>query len=71
MPENKKIRSLLSLRDPEEHNRRRRIWHRAFSPSALKEYDGVVHNRLAQFVEILTDSNGQSVDLTQWMGRFM
>ncbi|KAJ7510436.1 cytochrome P450 [Mycena galericulata] len=71
MPENKTVRSLLSLRDPEEHNRRRRIWHRAFSASALTEYDVVVRNRLAQLVEILTDSSGQSMDLTQWMGRFM
>ncbi|KAJ7164017.1 cytochrome P450 [Mycena crocata] len=71
MPENKTVRSLLSLRDPEEHSRRRRIWNRAFSASALKEYDLVVRNRLAQLVEILSDNNGTSIDLSQWIGRFM
>ncbi|KAJ7650724.1 cytochrome P450 [Roridomyces roridus] len=70
-PENKKVRSLLGLRDPEEHQRRRRIWHRAFSASALKEYDLVVRNRLSQLVEILVDNSGKSMDLTQWMGHFM
>jgi cytochrome P450 len=71
LPENKTVRSLFSLRNPEEHSRRRRIWNRAFTASALKEYDLVVRNRLAQLVEILTDSSGQSVDLSLWMGRFM
>ncbi|KAJ6630962.1 cytochrome P450 [Mycena sp. CBHHK59/15] len=71
MPENKTVRSILSLRNPEEHSRRRRIWNRAFSASALKEYDVVVKNRLVQFVEIINDNAGQSIDLTQWMGWFM
>jgi cytochrome P450 len=71
VPENKTVRSLLALRDPEEHSRRRRIWNRAFSASALKEYDVVIRNRLAQLVEILDDSSGKSIDLSQWMGRFM
>ncbi|KAJ7746377.1 cytochrome P450 [Mycena metata] len=70
MPENKKVRSLFALRDPEEHNRRRRIWNRAFSASALKDYDVVVRNRLAQLQEILADNSGKSVDLSQWIARF-
>ncbi|KAJ6570138.1 cytochrome P450 [Mycena vulgaris] len=71
LPECKTTRSVLSLRDPEEHSRRRRIWNRAFSASALKEYDVVVNNRLAQLVEIFTDNSGQSIDLSEWIGRFM
>ncbi|KAJ7116435.1 cytochrome P450 [Mycena epipterygia] len=71
MPENKTVRSLLSLRDPEVHSARRRIWNRAFSASALKEYDVVVRNRLAQLVEILTDNSGQSMDLSKWIARLM
>ncbi|KAJ7039626.1 cytochrome P450 [Mycena alexandri] len=70
MPENKKVRSLFALRDPEEHSRRRRIWNRAFSASALKDYDVVVRNRLAQLQEILADNSGKSVDLSQWIARF-
>ncbi|KAF7312090.1 Protein kinase domain-containing protein [Mycena indigotica] len=70
MPENKNVRSLLALRDPEEHSRRRRIWNRAFSTIALKEYDSVVRNRLAQLGEALNENCGKTVDLSQWLGRF-
>ncbi|KAJ7056643.1 cytochrome P450 [Mycena amicta] len=70
MPDNKNVRSLFALRDPEEHARRRRIWNRAFNPSALREYNSVVRNRLAQLVETFNESCGKSVDLSQWMGRF-
>ncbi|KAJ7625445.1 cytochrome P450 [Mycena rosella] len=70
-PESNPVRSLLALRDPEAHGRRRRIWLRAFSASALKECDAVVRKRLAQLVEIFTDNSGQTVDLSQWIGRFM
>ncbi|KAJ7183184.1 cytochrome P450 [Mycena filopes] len=70
MPENKTVRSLLGLRDPDEHSRRRRIWNRAFSASALKDYDVIVRNRLAQFEEILADNSGRSLDLSQWIARF-
>ncbi|KAJ7454714.1 cytochrome P450 [Mycena latifolia] len=71
LPENKAVRPLLALRAPEEHSRRRRIWNRAFSASALREYDEKFRNRLAQLVEIFTDNSGRSVDLSDWMGRFM
>lgn len=71
LPENKAVRPLLAIRDPEEHSRRRRIWNRAFSADALKEYNTVVRDRLTQLVEIFTDNNGRSVDLSDWMGRFM
>lgn len=71
MPENKTVRSLLSLRDPDVHSARRRIWNRAFSATALKEYEVVVRNRLTQLVEILTDNSGQSMDLSKWIARLM
>ncbi|KAI0786227.1 cytochrome P450 [Abortiporus biennis] len=58
------IPSLVSLRDNAIHARRRKPWSRAMSTSALKEYQIVIAQRSAQFVETLLDQKGQ-VDLSE------
>jgi cytochrome P450 len=68
VPENREVRPLLALRDPEEHARRRRAWNRAFSTVALKDYELLIDARIRQFVEILTTKLGTPVDLSSWLG---
>ncbi|KAJ7510455.1 cytochrome P450 [Mycena galericulata] len=68
VPENREVRPLLALRDPEEHARRRRAWNRAFSTPALKDYEVLVANRISQLVDILHTKAGAAVDLSKWMG---
>ncbi|KAJ6608708.1 cytochrome P450 [Mycena sp. CBHHK59/15] len=67
-PENREVRPLLALRDPEEHARRRRAWNRAFSTPALKDYSVLVDARISQLVEILGAKTGTTVDLSKWLG---
>ncbi|KAJ7163956.1 cytochrome P450 [Mycena crocata] len=68
VPENREVRPLLALRDPEEHARRRRAWNRAFSTPALKDYEILIDTRISQLVDILTSKIGTSVDLSRWLG---
>ncbi|KAJ7638131.1 cytochrome P450 [Mycena rosella] len=66
--QNREVRPLLALRNPEEHARRRRAWTRAFNTPALKDYEVLVDARVSQLVDILTTKIGTSVDLSQWLG---
>ncbi|KAF7375220.1 hypothetical protein MSAN_00408600 [Mycena sanguinolenta] len=70
VPENREVRPLLALRDPEEHARRRRAWNRAFSTPALKDYEILIEVRISQLVDILTTkiASKKSVDLSKWLG---
>ncbi|KAJ7454733.1 cytochrome P450 [Mycena latifolia] len=68
VPENREVRPLLALRDPEEHARRRRAWNRAFSTPALKDYEILIDARVSQLVDILTTKIGTPVDLSKWLG---
>ncbi|KAJ6570120.1 cytochrome P450 [Mycena vulgaris] len=68
VPENREVRPLLALRDPDEHARRRRAWNRAFSTPALKDYEVLIDARISQLVDILTTKVGTSVDLSKWLG---
>ena len=58
---------LISLQDTTEHAKRRKAWGRAFSSTALKEYQPTVAKRVAQLVDALQSQGGQ-VDLAQWIG---
>ncbi|CAK5268837.1 unnamed protein product [Mycena citricolor] len=69
-PENREVRPLLALRDPEEHARRRRAWNRAFSTQMLKEYGTMIECRVGQIVDIFAARTGTSVDLSKWFGWF-
>ncbi|KAJ6468383.1 cytochrome P450 [Mycena sanguinolenta] len=70
VPENREVRPLLALRDPEEHARRRRAWNRAFSTPALKDYEILIEIRTSQLVDCLTTkvASKKSVDLSKWLG---
>jgi cytochrome P450 len=59
--------SLLSTVDPSEHNRRRRVWDRAFTPAALKEYHPMLHERIHQLVGALSTRADQNIDLAEWL----
>ena len=63
------IPSLIALRDPAAHARRRRSWNRAFSGAALKEYEQMFRQRGTQLVEALSRQEGV-VDLAEWIGYF-
>jgi hypothetical protein len=62
--------SLLSIIDPAEHGKRRRVWDRAFTPTAIKSYDPMLHARVGQFVSELEKRVGQPVDVGDWFGFF-
>ncbi|KIY45688.1 cytochrome P450 [Fistulina hepatica ATCC 64428] len=59
-------RSLISERDPVEHQRRRRTWNRAFSQTSLQGYEDILRERTLQFVATLETLQG-SLDLDQWI----
>jgi cytochrome P450 len=61
--------SLGLLTDPAEHAPRRKLWERAFTPTALRAYEPLIHKRITQLCEILQSHAGESVDLGDWMGR--
>lgn len=62
------ILPLIGHQDTAEHARRRRPWNRAFSSTALKEYQPVVHKRGAQLVEILAQK--KRTDFVHWVHLF-
>lgn len=66
--------SLIALRDVQEHTRRRRIWNKAFSTAAVKEYEPIVVTRALQLVDELEKrsggEHGGTVDLAKWMSFF-
>lgn len=61
-----KVLSLIGLRDPMMHAKRRRPWNRAFSVAAVKEYQPLLQRRIAQLVERVGRDEGV-VDLAQWI----
>lgn len=60
--------SLLATPDQQEHARRRKLWNRAFTTSALKEYEEFISKRASELIDYLTSN--QTVDLNVWFGRF-
>ncbi|KLO09304.1 high nitrogen upregulated cytochrome P450 monooxygenase 2 [Schizopora paradoxa] len=65
--------SLVSLRDLHEHARQRKPWNRAFSTSAVKDYEVVVARRALQLADCLEKASAASqrgVDLSKWFGHF-
>ena len=47
------IPSLIGIRDGAEHTRRRRTWNRGFNPTAIKQYEPIVHKRVVQLLEAI------------------
>ena len=62
-------RSLISERDPAEHLRRRKVWNRGFSQSALHQYEGIIRDRTVQFVQLL-EKMKEPLDLDQWLSYY-
>ena len=48
---NAPILPLVGIRDSAEHTKRRRTWNRAFNPTAMKQYEPIVHKRVVQLLE--------------------
>ncbi|GJE99305.1 cytochrome P450 [Phanerochaete sordida] len=65
-----KQHTLIGSRDPKEHQRRRRPWNRAFSGTALKEYNPMIQARVQELGDALAARRGQVVDLAEWIGFF-
>jgi cytochrome P450 len=75
-------RSLIALRDREEHKRRRQYWNRALNTQAIKEYEETLIARILTLFDELekravrpnpTDSEAENqppVDLTSWLNYF-
>nr|BAL05149.1 cytochrome P450 [Phanerodontia chrysosporium] len=63
------IPSLVSIRDPAEHARRRRPWTRAFSTAALKEYEPILAKRISELCGQLAQQKG-TLNLATWISWF-
>ncbi|ESK88666.1 cytochrome p450 [Moniliophthora roreri MCA 2997] len=67
-PETLKVLPIGGLKDPEEHRRRRAPWNKAFSSSALKEYEILVLDRTTLLGNRLAEeSKGKAVNFGEWM----
>ncbi|KAF7317072.1 Protein kinase domain-containing protein [Mycena chlorophos] len=71
MPRHRKLPSLLGLRDPVEHARRRKLWARAFTRAGLEEYHVSTRRRAGQLADILKDNCGTTIDLSRFLGLCM
>jgi cytochrome P450 len=60
--------NLLNLISPSEHSKRRKIWDKAFTPSAIKSYEAPLQARLAQLLGQLDQRVDQPIDFADWMG---
>lgn len=65
-------RSLLAIRDQREHTRRRKPWTRAFSTTAVKDYEPIVQKRALQLMRELEKKAKMDVpvNLSDWMKSF-
>jgi len=50
---NAPIPPLIGIRDSAEHARRRRTWNRGFNPTAMKQYEPIIHKRVEQLLEAI------------------
>ncbi|KAK9771404.1 hypothetical protein SCAR479_11883 [Seiridium cardinale] len=58
--------SLQMTRNKEDHAVRRKVWDRAFSAKALREYEPRVQKYTDQLIEQLDKQKGKSLDTTAW-----
>ena len=56
---------LIGIMDTEEHIRRRRVWNKALSASALRDYEPTIAARARVLVDTLRRQKGEIV-----LGRF-
>jgi cytochrome P450 len=64
--------SLAAIRDHTEHARRRKIWSKGFTSSALREYTPLVVNRTKQLAGVFEEHAvcGEAIDLSKWISYF-
>lgn len=60
--------SLPTIKDPQEHAQRRKLWELAFTPQSLKEYETLLDKRIEQLLNAMESRAGQVVDLAEWFG---
>ncbi|KAL8831711.1 MAG: hypothetical protein Q9170_005173, partial [Blastenia crenularia] len=57
--------SLATTRDKGLHHERRKIWERAFSPAALRDYESRLNHFAIQLQQVIRQSNGSSIDVSK------
>lgn len=62
--------SVGSIRNPDQHVPRRKVWNRAFSATSLKEYDSILIRRSRELVAELSKRQLETVDISKWMEYF-
>ncbi|KAF8258059.1 high nitrogen upregulated cytochrome P450 monooxygenase 2 [Lactarius quietus] len=69
--------SVIDQRDPIKHLEQRKPWNRAFSSTAVKEYEGILATRVRQLVSCLEDrvngsdqKAGVELDMSAWFSYF-
>lgn len=65
-------RNMISIRDPHEHARRRKPWNRAFSTTAVKDFEPTAQKRAYQLMRMLEEKAkaNEPIDLLRWMQAF-
>ena len=62
--------NLHTVRDKATHDNRRKVFSKAFSPSALQDYENRVVVHCAEFVKQMTAIAGQPFDASDWCKYF-
>ncbi len=60
---------MIGIMNIKEHLRRRRVWNRAFSTTAVKEYEMLVSGRLRTLIGLLGEQK-DVVPLSKWLNYF-
>lgn len=62
--------SLEGIRDLAHHHERRGVWTRAMNSANVKYYEEPLRDCLENFVTSLSERQGETVDLTEWITFF-
>lgn len=58
------------MRDKKQHDGRRKVFSKAFTPSALQAYEKRVNVHCAEFIKQMRRLSGKPFDATNWMKYF-
>jgi cytochrome P450 len=59
--------NLLTQMTTAGHAERRKIWDRAFTPSALQSYEPLLEGRVSELVDQLSARVGTQIDIAEWV----
>ena len=62
------IPPLIGIRSNTEHTKRRRTWNRGFNPTAMRQYEPMVNEKVLQLLEAILQR--YQVDLAEIIGYF-